>query len=275
MPKRESAWKGLHTSIRRQVITLKIKTLKSSLIAMAIATCMMTSVVPVQAASLDDIVAENTEQQSEVQIINETHTETVNEIQEQTDIDNTEEYITADQFINSMKDVTDVTTVESEAVHKINGAISKTVGVVIQILSYMAIALLSVRVVLDILFIAIPFSRSLFVSTDAGQGGPSAGMGGNPFDGGMGSMNSMNQQAPASQSQSKGSIQWISGAAMNAVDMNETVAGSFKYYIKDMVVVLTLTPVLIILAVTGVLTNLGFLLGDVAVNFVAWLGTLL
>ena len=108
--------------------------------------------------------------------------------------------------------------------------------------------------------------------------GMNRGMGG--MAGGMGAMN--NQMAGASQQPNMtGRIQWVSNAALNAV-AGENIPGPdgravspFKLYVKDMTVVLVITPILLVLAMTGTLTNLGFLLGDAIAKGIAGVGSMI
>jgi len=96
----------------------------------------------------------------------------------------------------------------------------------------------------------------------AGMHGGMAGMHGGMVGGAMQGNQMAMQNQPA-----RGRIQWVSNAALNAVATESTVGpdgkanGPFKTYIKDMVVVLVLTPVLLVLAFTGVLADLGFVIG--------------
>jgi cytochrome c oxidase assembly factor CtaG len=95
------------------------------------------------------------------------------------------------------------------------------------------------------------------------MGGMQNGM----MGGGMGMSNMQGNQMAMQNQPARGRIQWVSNAALNAVATESTVGpdgkanGPFKTYIKDMVVVLVLTPVLLVLALTGVLADLGFVIG--------------
>ena len=87
---------------------------------------------------------------------------------------------------------------------------------------------------------------------------------------GMGGMGGMGmQQGQMGASPAMGRVQWVSSAALNAVAAEQMPGpdgkpqSALKAYAKDMMVVLIITPILLTLAITGVLTNLGFLIGDV------------
>lgn len=189
---------------------------------------------------------------------------------------------------------------------------------VVQVLAYGLTVLLAVRVMLDLTYIGLPFTRSFLANGYAGnaqagaggmpnsmQGGPGMGMGGmggmgmgggyggryggmgGMGMGGMGMGGGMGMQGgmqPANMNQGNniaGRIQWVSNAALNAVAGESTVdpsgkpVGPFKRYMKDMVVVLVMVPILITLAVTGTLTSLGFLIGDLLVDAISGIGDML
>lgn len=65
-----------------------------------------------------------------------------------------------------------------------------------------------------------------------------------------------------------GRIQWVSGAALNAVAAENTVGPDgkvkkpFVEYAKDMAVTLVAVPILLVLLWSGALQNLGFMLGQ-------------
>ena len=101
--------------------------------------------------------------------------------------------------------------------------------------------------------------------------GLGAGMGSYGMNRGMNQgMGQANQQSPA------GQIQWVSNAAMNAVAMEQSSRiSALRIYAKDMVIVLVVTPILLVLAISGSLMNLGFLLGDLLVNAVSNIGGML
>lgn len=94
--------------------------------------------------------------------------------------------------------------------------------------------------------------------------------------GGMGGMGGMQNQGM--QQGMLGRIQWVSNAALTAV-ASEKVMGPtgkpespFKIYAKDMTVTLIAVPILITLSVTGVLTQFGFLIGDMLCGLIETVG---
>lgn len=100
-----------------------------------------------------------------------------------------------------------------------------------------------------------------------GMGGGMMGMGG------MG-MSGMDGQTAMQNQPARGRVQFVSNAALNAV-ATESVVGTdgkgqsaFKVYFSDMIVSSIATGILIVLCITGVMSKLGFLLGDLIVNVI-------
>ena len=107
------------------------------------------------------------------------------------------------------------------------------------------------------------------------------GMGGMPNQGqqmpGMPNQGMVNQGMGQAQVQQfrtspNGGMQWVSNVALNAV-ANENNIGpdgkpvsAFRLYTKDMLVTLTIIPILLTLAMTGALTKVGFTLAYIIVD---------
>lgn len=264
-----------------------------------------------RAASLDDVINNNSQVEQSVDSNSQTQS---NNSSSSTSTSNGTSggYVSSDNYINSLKDATDLTQ-SSEVVSKVNTSLKKVISIVVQILAYAITALLTVRVVLDLMFIAIPFSRKYlangfmgnaqagaqqpgmngsmgamgggFGGMSGGYGGMSGGYGmgggygmnrGYGMNGGMGAMGGMNGGlgTPQQQPGMNGRTQWVSNAALNAVASAQAGVNPYSAYIKDMTVVCILTPILLILATTGALTNLGFLLGDVLARAIGSIGTM-
>lgn len=170
-------------------------------------------------------------------------------------------YVSSDDYINSLKGATSLTEERSDIVDKVNSATNRAVSIVVQILAYAIVAGLTLRVLIDLAYIAIPFMRKA-LSSEAGQ---AQQMQGNMYT---------QQQQGNMQQGNKTKIQWISNAAMMAVASEQNGMNPYKVYVKDMVIILVVTPLLLILTVTGVLTNLGFLLGDVIIKAIGSFGSL-
>jgi len=202
------------------------------------------------------------------------------------------------QYLNDLSQATSLN-VDFKGTSNAQAAIKKVASIIVQVLSYFLVAFLVVRIVIDLIYIALPFTRSFLANgyggnAAAGGGGmgmQQPGMGGMGMGAGMGGMGmgrmgmggmggmGMNrmgmggmqggmQGGQMGATPAMGRVQWVSNAALNAV-ASESMPGpdgkpqsALKYYAKDMTVVLVITPILLTLAITGTLTNLGFLLGD-------------
>lgn len=212
---------------------------------------------------------------------------------------------TDNENVNRMKDATKLDGHDPNA-DKVNQGLKKVISFIVQILSYAATLLLVLRVLLDIIYISIPFSRAILANGYAGSaqaagqngmqggmGGMSGGMGMGGMSGGMG-MGGMNHmggmqggmgmgqpQGQAGASSALGRIQWVSTAALNAAEAEKTVGpdgkaiNPLKLYAKDMTIILVLAPLLLVLAVTGVLTRLGILIGTALANFIDGIGNMI
>lgn len=266
----------------------------------------------VSAASLDDVIGANQQQQ-------ETNVEQITTgEQTQTPVDNGStsnttqnnngsnkgSYVSGEDYISSLQNSTNLTGYQ-EVSENVKPVMNKVASIIVQILSYLITIGLTVRVVLDLTYIVLPFTRSFL--SNGYMGNAQAGAGGMPNQamGGMGGMNGMGggmmgggmmggmgmhggmgmnrmggmgmggmqggmQNGMNNQNMSRmGEIQWVSNAALNAVAAESQpgpdgkAVSPFKLYVKDMTVIMVVTPILLGLALTGTLTNLGFLLGDV------------
>lgn len=209
--------------------------------------------------------------------------------------------------VDALKEATNLNE-SSEGAKKINQGIKSIASFVVQVLAYAVTALLVLRVLLDLAYICLPFTRSFLANgyggnaqAGGGNGMPGMGspmggmgMGGMGMNRGMGmggmggmGMNGMNgmgmggmQQSQPGASPAMGRIQWVSNPALNAVAA-ETVVGPdgkaispMKMYAKDMIVILILAPTFLVLAITGSLTNLGLLIGDMLSSAISNIGTM-
>ena len=237
----------------------------------------------IESTQSEQVIEENTSSQEEV-IAEEVIAEEVTEENLPT---------TSDAFINSLKDASRLDT-NTEGVEQVNGWIKTIAAYIVRILSYFLVAFLVVRVVLDMVYIGIPFTRSFFSNGYQAQpqqpmgqmqGGMGAPMGQMQKQGGMSGstmgMNPMTAQSQMGASPALGRTQWISTAALQAV-ANESQPGpdgrpqsAYKLYAKDMIIVLVVTPILLTLAITGVLNNLGFLIGEAIEKMIISIGNMI
>ena len=77
-----------------------------------------------------------------------------------------------------------------------------------------------------------------------------------------------------------GHIQLVSEAALNAaapgnIGADGRPVSALKVYAKDMMTTLVLTPILLVLAITGVISKLGFLIGFLIAKAASSLGNML
>ena len=211
------------------------------------------------------------------------------------------------RFMDGLKRSSDLTSADVEGVEGITSGAKRIAAWIVQVLSYVIVVFLAVRVAIDLLYIAIPFTRTFLANGYTGQaqsagnmspnaGGMGMGMGpgvggyngrmgmgiGMPGGGGA-AMNGMmnNQNSMMNRNQSiVGSIQLVSNAALNAVATESTIGADgksqspFKVYAKDMMVTLIITPILLILAGTGVLTQLGFIIGGAIIDGIQKIGNM-
>lgn len=200
-------------------------------------------------------------------------------------------------FINGLSDAANATAADSETAVKVTSGVTQVVAIIIQILSYIIVAMLGLRVLCDLAYIAIPPMRWLLAGNAAagvgagqpganGMGGMSTGYGSGGYGmggysryggggygmggmGGIGGMsNGMNQQMPQGQRK----LQLVSWAAIRAVENAKMGAqdgssrSALALYVPDMIIVLVLTPILLVLAISGTLTDLGFFIAQQLVS---------
>ena len=262
--------------------------------------------IGVSASSLDDVIGANQQEQQNTQVEQSTTGNVEIPVDNQSTSGKTNSgYVSGEDFISSLQGSTDLTQ-HQEVVENANPVMNKVASIIVQLLSYLITIGLTVRVVLDLTYIVLPFTRSFLSNgymgnAQAGAGGmPNQAMGGmggmggmsggmgmgggygmrggmgmgmnrmGGMSGGMGGMQQGMQGGMNNQNMSRmGETQWVSNAALNAVAAESQpgpdgkAVSPFKLYIKDMTVIMVLTPILLALALTGTLTDLGFLLGDV------------
>lgn len=271
-----------------------------------------TAIIALGTDSLDDVL-NNVEQQEQVQ---QEQVENSTGTNNNTDENKVDTYNKNKGFIDGLNKAADVSA-EVEGVANVTAGAKTAVAFVVQIIAYLITILLALRVVLDLMYIALPFTRTFLGNgymgnAQAGAGGmPNSmsmggmggmgamggmggmggryggrygGMGGMSGMGGMGMAGGMNAgmgMGAGQQPNVIGRIQWVSNAALNAV-AGENIVGPdgkavspFELYIKDMIVVLILVPILITLAVTGALTSLGFVIAQVVVDGIAKIGSMI
>lgn len=186
---------------------------------------------------------------------------------------------------------------ESEQMREIGGVMNSFAAKVMQLIGYVISIGLGLITALDIVYIAIPPLRGILANGYVGtgdQGGANNGMGTNMMNGaassygtGYGGFNGgynsgygqhannmqMGMAAGAQQNNqpSNGRMQFVTNAALNAVASASSGMNPFKVYFKQQAAVCILAPTMFVLAATGVLSKLGFMLGQAASR---WLGNI-
>lgn len=154
---------------------------------------------------------------------------------------------------------------ENETVRNIQNAAKEPFTIVFQLMAYAITMGLTLRVLCDLTYITIPPLRGILSGGKQGNPGNAQGQGGMGMGGMSGGMGMGGQQQP----QGAGTC-WVSQAAMDSVVAIDPTTGragnAYKVYAKDMAVTCTLTAVLLVLALTGVLQQLGFMLGSLISN---------
>lgn len=190
-------------------------------------------------------------------------------------------------IINDLGEATDMRVSMKEA-GKASAGIKKLISIIVQILAYVIIFGLVLRVVIDLTYIGLPFSRGILANNFQGAasttpGGPSMGGMHRPFGhdptGSFGGYRRPGLDGRVNiQKNAAGRLQLVSNAALNAVAAESTPgpdgrpSNPFKLYVKDMIVVLVITPIILVLVISGVLTQLGFIIGEILVRAISNFG---
>ena len=184
-------------------------------------------------------------------------------------------------YIKEADDLGDLSTAAS----KINTQLHRAASLVVQVLAYFITAFLAVRVLVDLCYITLPFSRRLLYDNGNNEMQSSLSMNMGNSIGGNGRMSMGSPMGMQTINQNSGGsnrkIAWVSNAAVRAVALefeqrqDGMRVNAFRYYAKDMIIVLVVTPILLVLAITGTLTDLGFLLGEMINNVINNMGNMI
>ena len=230
---------------------------KSILMILISLSLLTTMPIKVKAKSLENIITQETQQEQE------------QETQSQ-------ESITNKEYVEQLKDATTINET-SEVATQINGLVKKVASFIINVLSYFITAFLAVKILLDLCYICLPFTRNLLANGYQGNAQASNNLNGmNNLQNGLGlnnmQMTGQGQMNTQPMNQVSGRIQWISNTALNAVESENVMNNNgkpnnaSKVYGRSMVGMLVITTLLITLAITGALTDIGFLLGELIAN---------
>lgn len=195
---------------------------------------------------------------------------------------------------------------DPEAQNAVQSTLGQIMGWVVPILVGTIFAVLTLRVLLDILYIVAPFIRPKLapgVQGDQmaenqmgggmqygmggaggmgmaggmmGAGGMAGGMaGGYGGYGGYGRRGRRGMAGGMAGGVPVGGTQWVSETAIAAVMAGNQIGPNgkpnnpFIFYLKGMVVPLVLIPVMLVLLLSGVLTQVGFYIGDLITNVIS------
>ena len=182
-------------------------------------------------------------------------------------------------ILNDLENV-DLTAEQSSMASSINGMVYKVAQLLVHVISYGLTAALTVRVLLDLTYIAVPFIRVILANgyTGTASQSNSGGFGGGGFGGGgFGGGGFGSSSSGSSHGQGNpGKIQWVQNEALNAVaeqQSNKGVGAQFKLYSKEMTITLVAVPILLVLALTGALWKLGFAIGYAISAIIGSIGT--
>ena len=214
--------------------------------------------IEVQAASLDDITGGG---------------ETSSDSASSSNKSSSSKKASSSSFINDLNDAADMSQ-STESAKKAKDTMKPFFTSATQILAYFVILALALRIVADICYLEVPLTRGLLgggAQGTAGGGQSSGGFGGSGFGNsgfGGGGFGDSSMGGGAQQGSGSGR-QFVSDAALNAVAAGKQPGpdgkpqSALKAYVKSMVVVLVLVPILLVLNMTGVLGEVGFYLGDI------------
>lgn len=185
---------------------------------------------------------------------------------------------------------------DPEAQNAVQSTLGQIMGWIVPILVGVIFAALTLRVLLDILYIVAPFMRPKLAPGVQGDqmaenqmgGGMQYGMGGaggmgmaggmmgaGGMAGGYGGRGRRGMAGGMAGGAPVGGTQWVSETAIAAVMAGNQVGPNgkpnnpFIFYLKGMVVPLVLIPVMLVLLLSGVLTQVGFYIGDLITNVIS------
>ena len=200
---------------------------------------------------------------------------------------------TSNDFVGGLKEASDLSTPDTRA-NAVNSALRSAAGLIVQVLAVAITVFIVVRIMIDLVYIAIPMTRGTLSGGASVQGGtgPAIGSGfggglGSRFGGmssGFGGMSSgyggMSGGMGQQRQQGNGTTM-VSTSAMMAVSSESGTGPDGKTkspyitYLKAISKELIIVPVIIVLVATGTLQSLGYLIADVVVKLIGSIGNML
>ena len=175
-------------------------------------------------------------------------------------------------FFESLAGEVDFTRQE-QAVVDVQKKVHSPIAIVFQMAVYGLTVAVTGKILIDLFFIMIPSFRFLFIKDEGNM------MGNMPMNMGTGKMAPMPPQMPGfgvlgmpggmgQEPIDFNKYKGVSEAAIKAVEGNKepNSKGALESYFRDTVVECVFAGVLLVLALTGVLQQVGFYLGDMIVN---------
>ena len=180
-------------------------------------------------------------------------------------------------LVNNLAPFTKMDEIDERAIRAAT-PIKQLVGSVVQFMLFIAIALIPFRCACDVVYVAFPFMRKLLSGEDSSSGSSSnsnaGGYGMGEDIGGYGGMGGYGGYGGGSRSR-RGSkrgtgSRFVSSSVIAAVSKgNGSVWGVCG---KEIITLSIVVPALIILTMTGVLTQLGLVVGEIGTGIVTSLG---
>lgn len=255
---------------------MNIKTLKTALLAIGLSVVFCFSAFAAgDAVSLDDLKKQAQETQAQIDA-NDNYTGQGQQRQQSSNA--------SDNGASAIGNITKSAALDKESSEatRIGSVMNNWASKLMQILGYIISIGLGLVTALDVVYIAIPPLRGILANGYAGtadqqaggmnngmQGGMGGGfgmgggygMGGGGY--GMGSMQARTAMGNTANNQPAGGrTQFVTNAALNAVASASSGANPFKVYMKQQAVVLVMAPVIFVLAATGILSRVGFYIGE-------------
>lgn len=251
--------------------------MKKLLFSALTAICLVAT--PVYAQSLSDVANQNKQEQTAV-------VETT--VDANTKSSKTDDTIKVDKsqpdVINALSNAADFSQ-SNPVVNNIIAEASGPASIIYQLLAWGITSLIVFCVLIDLLFIAAPPIRGLLAggvgATSATAGSATSGMnrargpvgGGAPIVGasiGGAPVNPVADPTPVVPAGGNGFC-LVSQEAINATTAVDPhtgrIASSMKLYWKSATIKLVVTPILLVLTLTGILQKIGFMLGSIIFNF--------
>lgn len=176
-------------------------------------------------------------------------------------------------LVNTLAPFTKMDEIDERAIRAAT-PIKQLVGSVVQFMLFIAIALIPFRCACDVVYVAFPFMRKLLSGEDSssGSGSSSSNAGGYGMGediGGYGGYGGGSRSRRGSSRKGTGS-RFVSSSVIAAVSKgNGSVWGVCG---KEIITLSILVPALIILTMTGVLTQLGLVVGEIGTGIITSLG---